>query len=102
SLVSSVRLFSESVGVPLRRYILWRRLQMACTEIMSGANIGCLPSPRILGYGTVDQNDARHAGHDTRPARRPPSNDARGFRGVGLLSLGPIPTRRDNLHDCRS
>ena len=34
-----MHVFTESVGVPLRPYILWRRLQMACSEIMNGASI---------------------------------------------------------------
>ena len=34
-----MHVFTESVGVPLRPYILWRRLQMACGEMMRGASI---------------------------------------------------------------
>ena len=34
-----VHVFTASVGVPLRPYILWRRLQMACGEMMRGASI---------------------------------------------------------------
>jgi AraC-like DNA-binding protein len=34
-----MHVFTESVGVPLRPYILWLRLQMACGEVMSGATI---------------------------------------------------------------
>jgi AraC-like DNA-binding protein len=31
-------LFSEAVGVSLRPYLLWLRLQRACGELMSGAS----------------------------------------------------------------
>ena len=34
-----MHVFTESVGVPLRPYILWLRLQNACGEIMSGATV---------------------------------------------------------------
>ena len=34
-----MHVFTESVGVPLRPYILWLRLQMACGEVMNGATI---------------------------------------------------------------
>jgi len=34
-----MHVFTESVGVPLRSYILWRRLQLACSEIMNAASI---------------------------------------------------------------
>jgi AraC-like DNA-binding protein len=34
-----MHVFTESVGVPLRPYILWLRLQMACGEMMNGASI---------------------------------------------------------------
>ena len=34
-----MHVFTSSVGVPLRPYILWRRLQMACGEMMRGASI---------------------------------------------------------------
>jgi AraC-like DNA-binding protein len=34
-----MHVFTESVGVPLRPYILWLRLQRACGELAQGANI---------------------------------------------------------------
>lgn len=34
-----MHVFTASVGVPLRPYILWLRLQMACGEMMRGASI---------------------------------------------------------------
>jgi AraC-like DNA-binding protein len=34
-----MHVFTESVGVPLRPYILWLRLQQACSEIMNGATV---------------------------------------------------------------
>jgi AraC-like DNA-binding protein len=34
-----VHVFTESVGVPLRPYILWLRLQCACGELMRGASV---------------------------------------------------------------
>ena len=34
-----MHVFTKSVGVPLRPYILWLRLQIACGEVMGGASI---------------------------------------------------------------
>ncbi len=34
-----MHVFTESVGVPLRPYIRWLRLQMACGEMMRGASV---------------------------------------------------------------
>ncbi len=34
-----MHVFTQSVGVPLRPYVLWLRLQMACGEMMGGASI---------------------------------------------------------------
>jgi AraC-like DNA-binding protein len=34
-----MHLFTESVGVPVRPYILWLRLQQACGELMNGASV---------------------------------------------------------------
>jgi AraC-like DNA-binding protein len=34
-----MHVFTASVGVPLRPYILWLRLQVACGEMMRGASI---------------------------------------------------------------
>src|SRR6516164_5510451 len=34
-----MHLFTESVGVPVRPYVLWLRLQHACGELMSGASV---------------------------------------------------------------
>jgi AraC-like DNA-binding protein len=32
-------LFTEQVGIPLRRYVLWLRLRMAITEVLGGADL---------------------------------------------------------------
>jgi AraC-like DNA-binding protein len=32
-------LFTEQVGIPLRRYVLWLRLRMAITEVLAGADL---------------------------------------------------------------
>lgn len=34
-----MHLFTESLGVPLRPYILWRRMQRACGEMMKGVTV---------------------------------------------------------------
>jgi AraC-like DNA-binding protein len=34
-----MHVFTESVGVPLRPYILWLRLQRACCDLMNGATV---------------------------------------------------------------
>ena len=34
-----MHVFTESVGVPLRPYVLWLRLQRACGELMRGASV---------------------------------------------------------------
>ena len=34
-----MHVFTESVGVPLRPYILWLRLQCACSEMMRGSSL---------------------------------------------------------------
>jgi AraC-like DNA-binding protein len=34
-----MHVFTESVGVPVRPYVLWLRLQMACGEMMNGATV---------------------------------------------------------------
>jgi AraC-like DNA-binding protein len=34
-----MHVFTDSVGVPVRPYILWLRLQMACSEMMNGATV---------------------------------------------------------------
>jgi AraC-like DNA-binding protein len=34
-----MHVFTESVGLPLRRYILGLRLQRACSELKAGSNV---------------------------------------------------------------
>lgn len=34
-----MHVFTESMGVPLRPYVLWLRLQRACCDLMAGANV---------------------------------------------------------------
>ena len=34
-----MHVFTESVGVPVRPYVLWLRLQQACGELMNGASV---------------------------------------------------------------
>jgi AraC-like DNA-binding protein len=55
-----MHVFTESVGVPLRPYILWLRLQRACSELMNGANV----TDAALRSGFSD------APHLTRTMRR--------------------------------
>ncbi len=61
--VSASRLmhvFTESVGVPIRPYILWLRLQRACYELTDGAN----PTEAAQIAGLSD------TAHQTRTFRR--------------------------------
>jgi AraC-like DNA-binding protein len=55
-----MHVFTESVGVPLRPYILWLRFQRACSELMNGANV----TDAALRSGFSD------APHLTRTMRR--------------------------------
>lgn len=54
-----MHVFTASVGVPLRPYILWRRLQMACGEMMRGATIA--NAAQSAGF-----SDAAHLGRTLR------------------------------------
>jgi AraC-like DNA-binding protein len=54
-----MHVFTTSVGVPLRPYILWRRLQMACGELMRGASIA--DAAQRAGF-----SDAAHLGRTLR------------------------------------
>jgi AraC-like DNA-binding protein len=55
-----MHVFTESVGVPLRPYILGLRLQRACLELMAGATV----TSAALSAGFSD------AAHFTRTSRR--------------------------------
>jgi len=55
-----MHVFTESVGVPLRPYVLWLRLQRACGELMRGASV----TVAAHGAGFSD------AAHMTRTFRR--------------------------------
>jgi AraC-like DNA-binding protein len=55
-----MHVFTESVGVPLRPYVLWLRLQRACGELMRGATL----TAAAHGAGFSD------AAHMTRTFRR--------------------------------
>lgn len=61
--VSAARLmhvFTESLGVPIRPYILWLRLQRACYELMNGAT--ATEAAQIAGFSD--------SAHQTRTFRR--------------------------------
>jgi len=55
-----IHVFRESVGVPIRPYILWLRLQRACYELMNGATAA--EAARIAGFSDT--------AHQTRTFRR--------------------------------
>jgi AraC-like DNA-binding protein len=55
-----MHVFTEAVGVPLRPYILWLRLQLACGELMRGASI--IAAAQLSGFAD--------AAHLTRTVRR--------------------------------
>lgn len=55
-----VHVFTESVGVPMRPYILWLRLQRACYELMNGAT--ATEAAQIAGFSDT--------AHQTRTFRR--------------------------------
>ena len=55
-----MHVFTESVGVPLRPYVLWLRLQRACGELMRGSSL----TGAAHGAGFSD------AAHMTRTFRR--------------------------------
>ena len=79
-----MHVFTESVGVPIRPYILWLRLQQAACELMGGANV----TMAAQNAGFAD------AAHLTRTFRRmlgatPSQLALRGkvSRGVSMESL---------------
>lgn len=55
-----MHVFTESVGVPIRPYILWLRLQRACYELMNGAP--ATEAAQIAGFSDT--------AHQTRTFRR--------------------------------
>jgi AraC-like DNA-binding protein len=55
-----MHVFTVAVGVPLRRYILWLRLQRACGELMRGASI----------IAAAQRSGFADAAHLTRTVRR--------------------------------
>jgi AraC-like DNA-binding protein len=82
-----MHVFTESVGVPLRPYVLWLRLQRACCDLMNGATV--TSAAHNAGF-----SDAAHL---TRTFRRmlgmTPSDLAlrkRMSRGVSLERAEPL------------
>lgn len=55
-----MHVFTESVGVPVRPYILWLRLQHACGELMNGATV----------TEAAHRSEFSDAAHLTRTVRR--------------------------------
>jgi AraC-like DNA-binding protein len=55
-----MHVFTRSVGVPLRPYVLWLRLQLACSELMNGATV--TQAAHCAGFAD--------AAHLTRTVRR--------------------------------
>jgi AraC-like DNA-binding protein len=55
-----MHVFTESVGVPIRPYILWLRLQRACYELMNGVTV--TEAAQIAGFSDT--------AHQTRTFRR--------------------------------
>lgn len=55
-----MHVFTESVGVPIRPYILWLRLQRACYELMNGAT--ATEAAQVAGFSDT--------AHQTRTFRR--------------------------------
>jgi AraC-like DNA-binding protein len=79
-----MHVFTESVGVPIRPYVLWLRLQRAACDLMAGASITA--AAQNAGF-----SDAAHL---TRTFRRmlgtTPSDLAlrkRASRGVSMQSV---------------
>jgi AraC-like DNA-binding protein len=65
-----MHVFTESVGVPLRPYVLWLRLQSACGEMMAGANLtqaahraGFADAAHFKPNGKTNDGDYRHGPH---------------------------------------
>jgi AraC-like DNA-binding protein len=64
-----MHVFTESVGVALRPYILWLRVQRALGELMSGATVTGAAHGRFLGRGPSQPNGPADARHHTERAR---------------------------------
>jgi AraC-like DNA-binding protein len=84
-----MHLFTESVGVPIRPYLLWLRLQRAACDVMNGASV--TDAAQNAGF-----SDAAHL---TRTFRRmlgtTPSDLAlrkRVSSGVSMQSVEPVAT----------
>ena len=84
-----MHLFTESVGVPIRPYLLWLRLQRAACDLMNGASV--TDAAQNAGF-----SDAAHL---TRTFRRmlgtTPSDLAlrkRVSSGVSMQSVEPVAT----------
>ncbi|HZT63343.1 MAG TPA: AraC family transcriptional regulator [Burkholderiales bacterium] len=82
-----MHVFTESVGVPIRPYVLWLRLQRAACDLMAGASVTA--AAQNAGF-----SDAAHL---TRTFRRmlgtTPSDLAlrrRASRGVSMQSVEPV------------
>ncbi len=85
-----MHVFTESVGVPIRPYVLWLRLQRAACDLMAGASVTA--AAQNAGF-----SDAAHL---TRTFRRmlgtTPSDLAlrrRASRGVSMQSVEPVATQ---------
>jgi len=85
-----MHVFTESVGVPIRPYLLWLRLQRAACDLMAGASVTA--AAQNAGF-----SDAAHL---TRTFRRmlgtTPSDLAlrrRASRGVSMESVEPVATQ---------
>jgi len=85
-----MHVFTESVGVPIRPYVLWLRLQRAACDLMAGGSITA--AAQNAGF-----SDAAHL---TRTFRRmlgtTPSDLAlrrRASRGVSMQSVEPVSTQ---------
>ena len=88
-----MHVFTESVGVPLRSYILWLRLQRACGECVGGASI----TEAAHSAGFAD------AAHMTRTFRRmlgtTPSELAQRRSAIGECSYRLLTHRTSEFRD---
>jgi AraC-like DNA-binding protein len=73
-----MHVFTASVGVPLRPYVLWLRLQRASYELMNGATV--TETAHIAGF-----SDAAHL---TRTFRRMPGTTPTDLAGRKRMSEG--------------
>src|SRR6516225_5195530 len=65
-----MHIFTESVGVPLRPYILWLRLQRAVGEIMKGATVTQAAHQAGLMFLTISRKRATALGRDMHSSPR--------------------------------